>query len=87
MLALIGAVMALTLYARWWRARRGVADRAEHASFMSYLERMRIAEREQEQDPHMAAVVARYGYLVGRERSHGGRHRAPAARQRRLQNA
>jgi hypothetical protein len=69
-----------------WRARRHAADAAEDASFTAFFARMRVAAQEQESDPRISAIVARYAHAVGRERARVGVHR-PAVVRARLQAA
>lgn len=88
LLFVLGVVVVGTPLLRARRIHQARADQAEHASFMAFIERMRQAGEEQENDPRIGAIVARYGHLTGQGRTRAGRHRAPStAGRHRLQNA
>lgn len=83
---IVGLAVVATPLARWgvrgWRARRRSRDAAEDASFTAFFDRMRLAAREQEADPRVSAIVARYAHAVGRERARVGAHRPTVVRAR-----
>lgn len=84
--ALLGFGLLCTPALRYWvrtqRAARKAKDAETHQSFMDFLDRMRQAGDEQEADPRVAAIVARFEYSVNGGVQPGtrtGRHRAVTA--------
>ena len=77
--ALCGLILALTPVLRTARAhlllRRNRRDAAEHASFVEFYSRMRLAGAQQAADPAIEDTLRRFAIKVGAAPTYQGRHR------------
>ena len=65
-LSVLGVMVVTLPYVRWYvRERRYAQDRITHAEFMTWLDALERAGREQARDIRTTVVVARYRRLVG----------------------
>jgi hypothetical protein len=77
--ALCGLILVLALVMRTARAhlllRRDRRDAAEHASFVHYYSRIRLAEAQQAADPAIEETLRRFALKVSGSAPYQGKHR------------